>query len=305
MSFMKKAGVTILFPIAIILIVILALSLTLSSFLYPPVYFQAFESAGVYSYIEQNIGNAESATFIDFQDGVKPTIERLFSNFLEYMRSDSDVLNLTVKIDKEKLRSFFLDAVTNVSECRQGQDPFNKENPCLPRGMSSEQFLDYFLESNNLTFLDKDEVDLAQVYGIEQGSEGRESLDNARNYIKYYRLSSIIIAIVILTIWFLIFLLQRPNTRKVMRTISLTLIASSLILFLAVKSITSLQDKINIQDPLLISLAQTVIGLVSSKLTIFTAISGIAGIILLILSLIVKNPMQSANNKEKKQVKKA
>ncbi len=299
MGFIKGVGVAILFPITVILLIILSFSFTFSSFLQPQLYFQAFESAGIYSYIEENLESTEGANFIDFEGRVKITIERLFSNFLSYMRSDTNDLDLKVKINQEKLRNFFLDSAGNLTECSQGQDPFG-DNPCLPRGMSAEQFLDSYLEDKNLTFFEDDTVDLAIIYGIEEGSQGRNDLDSIRRNIQYYQSIKFLLIFLILFSLGLIYLLQKPNNSRFLRTSGIIFILSSLILFLAVVSIKNLDQAIQIPDQIVLSIINVFKNILSTKLTMYSSIIGAVGLILFISSFFIKS--QKGKSKPKKAV---
>jgi len=289
---------------SIFLIFLLAVSFTLNSFLYPQIYFEAFEEAGVYEYVDNNLANDAGATFIKIPpEGSKPLVESLFSNLLAYMRSDTDTLNLYVTIDQEKLRNFFLDSMGNITECRQNQDPFDDENPCLPRGMTRDQFLDVYLASKNLSFFESDQVDLTTVYGIEPGSEGRQNLDNIRNYIKYYQMSSILLIVIVAVTFLLIFLLQKPDTRKSLRTFGKNLIIPSLMLATIVYSINNLKQ-LDFPDPLLESLFEVVKGILTNKLIIFSSIAGVLGLFLVISSFAIKNKDLNKNQNTKVKFKK-
>ncbi len=303
MSFIKKIGVFFLSILAILLLIILSFSFTLSSFLYPQVYFDAFEAAGMYEYLGDNLENAPNMFIQIPPTGARSLIETLFSNFLSYMRSDADTLNLEVTIDKEKIRNFFLSSVGNLSECRQGQDPFNEENPCLPRGQSADEFLDSFLESKGLNFFEESTVDLTEVYGIEVGSEQRKSLDNLRNYIAYYKALKIILIVLILIMISLIFLLQQPNTKKSLRTAGLIFIVPAIILFFISLSINKVDQYIQIPDPIFGSMIDVVKTVLSNNLLFYSGVIGALGLALFISSFLIKQKTSLSTDK-KKQIKK-
>lgn len=300
MSLIKKLSVSILSLIAIFLLVLLSFTFTFSSFLYPNIYFTAFEKAGVYSYLEENLNNSGKATFIDFQDGVRPTIEKLFSNFLAYLRSDTDNLDLTVKIDQEKLRNFFLDAMGNLSQCTPNQNPFDKTNPCLPKGQTPDQFLDDFLYANNLSFFESDTVDLTAVYSIEKGSEQRQGLENIRQYVSYYSFSKFILILLIIIILFLIFLLERPNTNKFLRTSAYIFVMPSISLFALVFALSNLDQVIQFPDLIFDSMYDVVKSVLVSKILIYASIIAIIGICLFISSFFVKQAVIKQDKKQKK-----
>jgi hypothetical protein len=289
MSFLKKGGIILISIISVFLLILLSLSFTLNSFLYPDIYFKAFESGGFYTYLEENLQNSGTSTFIDFSGGVKPTVNKLFSNLLAYVRSDVDVLDLTIKVDQEKLRNFFLDSLGELKQCTTSQNPYNQNNPCLPKGQSKEQFLDNFLRENNLPFFQSDTVDLAYVYGIEEGSASRENIDNLRRYIKYYSSLKFILIILILICLALIYLLEKPSINKFFRVSGLNFIISSLFLFMAVFSLKNAQLPFSLDDQFTSAIISTVKTVLTSKLLIYSIIIGIIGLISFISSFFVKS----------------
>lgn len=295
MHLLKRLGVFALSSISIFLIILLAFSFTLNSFLYPKIYAEAFEKAGVYQYIDNNLEKAQGASFIAFPDGSKKVIDSLLSNFLEYLRSDTDNLNLSVQIDQQKLRDFFLDSVKNTSECKPNQDPFG-QNPCLPKGKTSEVFLDEFLESKNLTFFESKDVDLTKIYRIEEQSEGRKSLDKIRDYIKYCLSSSIILSVIILVLISIIYLIERPNTNRFIMLISFIFFIPSIVLFTAAYTLGSVNNLITLPDQLLIKLVNAVTTLLSKKLIFTAIISLVLSLALFIFSFVVKEKPVVVNN---------
>lgn len=301
MVFLKKLGVFVISMILILFLIILSFSFTLNSLLYPQTYFQAFDKSGIYEYIENNLNASEGTTFISMPNGPKPVIETLFSNILSYLRSDTDTLNLTVKIDQEKLRNFFLNSVNNTKECLPNQDPFNENNPCLPKGMNHSEFLDNFLESKNLSFFEKDTVDLTQIYGLEEGSKGKESLIQIREYIEKYKLAQWILWVLVIIFISFIYLLQQ-NKKKFFKTFGLILLISSLAILTIPYLINNLS--FNLPDPLLVKLTQQTTKILINKLILFSSIMGIIAIISFIISFVIKNPKKEGNLNLKNKPKK-
>src|SRR3989338_8724577 len=78
-----------------------------------------------------------------------------------------------------------------------------------------ETFTDEFLEEKNLTFLEKDEVDLASIYGLEENSKGKVMLDKARNIISIYQIILYASLGLIAFFIFCIFLIRDSNKEKV------------------------------------------------------------------------------------------
>ena len=301
MSFLKKLGVFIISSILILFLIILSFSFTLNSLLYPQTYFQAFDRSGIYDYIEDNLNISQGAIFISMPNGPKPLIETLFSNILSYLRSDTDTLNLTVKIDQEKLRNFFLDSLNSTKECLPNQDPFNKTNPCLPKGMNHSEFLDNFLERKNISFFEKDTIDLTQVYGLEEGSKGKESLMQIREYIEKYKLAQWILWVLVIIFISFIYLLQQ-NKKKFFKTLGLILLISSLGILTISYIINNLS--FNLPNPLLVKLTQQTTKILINKLILFSSIMGIIAIISFIILFVIKNPKIESNLNLKSKAKK-
>ena len=87
--------------------------------------------------------------------GVKEIATRLLTGVLAYMRSDTNELALNVEIDQEKLKTFFLDSINNVSVCGKGQEySFDSlDSLCRPANKSANELLDELLVAKNLSFL--------------------------------------------------------------------------------------------------------------------------------------------------------
>lgn len=305
MAVLKQVGIFTISIVLIFFIILLSIILTLSSFLYPQIYSQSFEELGVYNHIDKNIQKIDGATFISFpEEGSQQTIEYLLSNFLAYIRSDTDNLELNVKIDKDKLRNFFLQSVNKIPKCNINQDPFNKENPCLPQDKTAEVFLDEFLEKRNIKILESDEIDLTTVYGLEENSEGRASLDNLRDKIRYYKLLILLIMIMILTALFLLFILQKPDIRKFIRTTGIIFLASALILFIINYILGNIILQINMPDELIEKLVLTITSILSKKLILYSSAMLILSIVLFIISLSINNSYSSNNLNSKNRTKK-
>lgn len=299
---MRGVGVFLLSAVVIFLLVLFPLGLTINSILYPEIYVEAFEEGGVYDLINANLNNAQSATFIAIPEGgPKVIVNSLLSNFLSYLRSDTVVLNLTVQVDTEKLRKFFLSGVTNIPHCSSSaQNPYDEDNPCLPAGVSSNEYLEEFLEKRNLTFFESNIVDLAKVYGIEEGSQQREGVDSIRNYIQYYQLSLIFLGVAILIVLGLIYLLQKQSLKSFYRTISISFILSGLVIFSLVFGIKNIPSLIQAQDPIFVKMAISAINVLSYKLIIHASILFTIGVIFFIFSCIKKDQISSDIKKVKK-----
>lgn len=289
MGFFRGAGVFFLSFMLVISLIIISITFTLNNFLYPPIYIAAFEQGGVYDYISDNLENAQVATFIAIpSEGPKPIIEGLLSNFLAYLRSDTDILNITVRVDTEKLRNFFISSFENVPTCAPNHNPFSQDNPCLPAGKTADQFLDEFLAKKNLSFFDNDIVDLADIYGIESGSEGRKTLETAREYIQYYQTAKVVGVILGLLIIFLLYLIQRKESLSFCRTIAISLFISALFLLSLVFLTNNLLYEVNFLDPTIESIVQSGASMLKYKLVLYSVIMLAVSIGLIALSLVKK-----------------
>ena len=301
MKLLRGTAVFLLTIILAITIFILSLSLALNYFLYPGIYFKAFEKADLYPYIDKNLNNSQ--IFIAFpKEGSRPIIENILSNFIEYMRSNTNTLNLSVTIDQDKLRGFFLNSINKTRVCLPNQNPFNEKDPCLPKDKSPSEFLDEFLEDRNLSFLESAQVDLTKVYSIESGSDGRENIDKIRRYVSKYNLLQIMLLVVSIVSLTLIYIIQRPNNKKFLRTVSIIFIIVSLSIFTLTYSINNLSDNIPLKEPILTSLLNEAINVFNNKLMIFSLSLSILAILLFVTSFFVsKNLKSKTPNKPNKK----
>lgn len=286
MGVMNKFAIFILAIISILILVVLSMGLVLNSLLYHQTYYDTLEKEGVYNYLEENLAKSQEATFIEAPNGrYKEVVDDVVSNILAYIRSEKDTLEIKVKVDEDKLRDFFLDRISNFPECKQGQGPFSK-NPCLPKGKTPEQFLDEFLENNNINVLEGNSFDITSVYGLEEGSEGRQVLDNLRDYVSYYKKSMIVVIIMLIAMISLIFILQGFRFKSSLKTISQIFLLSSLILFAIQYFLINLYSSIRL-----------VIEIVANKVGFYAITLGGIAIILFVVSFMIKE-------EKSKQIKK-
>ena len=233
MGFIKRT-LTVFLSLAIIfLLCLFTLFLIVRTFLYPSVYINSLEQSGVYQYLDENLGNNPGATFIEIpQDGIKLLVDGLVGNLLSYLRSDTDSLNLTVQLDKDKLRGFFLESIQNLSVCSDGVDPFKAEEPCRPADKTPDEFLDDVIKEKNLTFFEGD-VDLAGVYGLDS-LESQINLENLRGIIALFQKIFWVFTFGILILFFLLFLVER-NISKFVRVEGINIFAAGGIFLFSAK----------------------------------------------------------------------
>lgn len=292
---MKKLGILALSIISIFLIILLSFSFTLNSFLYPEIYFEALEASGVYNSIQNSVGSQELFFIVMPEEDPKGLVEDLFTKFMAYLRSETNSLELKVQIDQEKLRNFFIGQIGQLQQCTGNQDPFNDENPCLPRGMNVELYLDSYLKSKNLDFFNETEVDLVDIYGIQEGSEGRIAIDNLREKISYLKIAYLLSIIFLIISISLIFLIQKPNYKKFLRNLGFIAIIPSAVIYLTIRSLGELRNQgiFPVSDMFMLSIYNTVTEVLSSRLMDCVIILLIIGIGSIIFYFILKNKDKS------------
>ena len=293
MGFAKSISLSFISIILIISLILIILSLSLSSLLSPTVYIKSLEKAQAFSYLDTQLENVPSAIFIKMPEGgTKILIESLLTNFLSYADSKSDTLNLTVEIDQQKLRSFFLQQIGNIAICssNQHQDFDNLNKICILPNQTKENLLDTLLKEKNLSFFEKDTVDLAGIYGLEEGSEGRKNLDKLKSYIKVYHYLLIALTIFAIILISLILIINH-NTKKSLRWISIPLLISgAIVLTGAIIALDSINDYINqVQYPILPELSRAFVEIISKQAYIYASIIIMSAVLLFVISFIIKS----------------
>ncbi len=289
MGFLKNSAIFILSILAILSIILFSLALTLNTFLYPEVYIKSFEEAGVYDFIQNNLDKAQAATFIAIpESGPKIIVENLLTNFLSYIRSDDKELNLTIKIDTQKLKNFFIESVEKTPFCQSSQQQIPKEI-CRPQNQSAEEFLEEFLAEKNLSFFETDVVDLSNVYGLEKGSEGKIALDRIRYFIEIYQKTAFILGVIILAILMIMFFLKVNKPSSFIKLISLISITSGILIAMIAFSISKSMTLIPQQSEIIVkTILDSIASPISSKLYLHAKILAGVGIILFFISFLVK-----------------
>ena len=281
---MIKLSVHILLVIIMTLcLVMLIVMFFLNQLLYPNMYVSSLKQAGAFDYAEPQLAQSGPTSFIKIPEGgVEVLMKDFMTNLLSYLRSNTDMLNLTVQLDKQKLRSFFLSQMQNVSICSRGEQPDydDLENLCRPSNISTDRFLDEFLTMKNLTFFQSDTVDLVPVYGLEEGSEGRERLEKVRGYVRYARYGMIFLVLFILGLVALNFRLERRNRGSFMRwTGSSFILAGAIVISLIGLAVSRMKSITPPSEfPLLAGLGNTIVNVVTSKFYLFAGIALVIGL---------------------------
>ncbi|MEK6844193.1 MAG: hypothetical protein AABX83_02085 [Nanoarchaeota archaeon] len=291
MGFIKRTLVVFISIITVFLLCLFTLFLIIRTFLYPSVYVHSLEQSGAYRFLDESLANTPGATFIKTpQEGVKLLVDGLVGNILSYLRSDTDSLNLTVQLDDNKLKGFFLESIKNLTVCSEGRDPFEGE-PCRPLDRTPEEFLDDVIKEKNLTFFDSTEVDLAGVYGLEKGSDGEKNLEKLRWAISLFQKIFWVFTFAILIFFFLLFLVER-NIAKFVRMEGINIFAAGFIFIFSAKVFFSIDEFITQKVPgnspqIVFSLVNTFLSNFASKVNLYGTIEIVIGMILFAVSFFI------------------
>ena len=292
MGFIKRTLTVFLSLATIFLLCAFTLFLIVRTFLYPSVYVNSLEQSGVYQYLDENLGNTPGSTFIKIPpEGISLLVNGLVGNLLSYLRSDTDSLNLTVQLDRDKLRGFFLESIQNLSVCSDGVDPFEAEEPCRPADRTPDEFLDDIIKEKNLTFFEGD-VDLAGVYGLDS-PESQKNLENLRWTISLFQKIFWVFAFGILILFFLLFLVER-SISKFVRVEGINIFAAGGIFLFSAKILFSLDKFISEKIPgnspdIVFSLMNTFLSNFASSVNFYGIIEMVIGIVLFAVSFFIGN----------------
>ena len=234
---MRKLLLSFLASLLFLVSFMFIFSISAYSLLYPETYIDGLREAGAFEYFESGLKQVPGASFIKIpQEGVEAVVTPLLSNFLSYLRSESDELSLKVEIDASKLRSFFIDSINKVETCKPLQEySFDDlDNICRPSNISPDVFLDDLLEATNKSFFASNLSDLSYVYSIEEGSSGRAKLDEIRGYIQYYRLGMFFLAIIFLFLILAFYFVNSRDLAKTMRSVGVPVMLAGLLILISV-----------------------------------------------------------------------
>lgn len=218
----------LLVVVSIFLVLALVFSsvlLTTHIFLYPDVYMKTLEKSGVYNFINNSTSQIPGGEFIEIPNGsIKSLTDGLLENTLSYFRGDSKELNLTLDVNKNKLKSFFESKVSQIQTCNNGQNPFNgSEVVCKPAGKSLSEFTDEVLAKKNITISETGKVDLKKVYGLKD-----DDLERLKSFVHIYQLALYGFIVLCLVLLGLIFFISK-DTKIALRWTGIDLAIAGLI----------------------------------------------------------------------------
>jgi hypothetical protein len=307
----RKLGLVFIAIIIFFAALLLILSLTLYQFLYPSIYINTLEDSGAFEFLESQMMNGTNFIKTD-ERGIEPVFHEVLGNLLSYIRSDTNVLNLTVQIDKEALREFFLESVRNVTICAPNQTYSldDLENICRPADKDMDLFLDEILESQNVTFLEGDTINLADIYGLEQGSDGQAALEKIRQYVLFFKIVVVALALFISLLAFFTLRLSK-GTKGFMRWSGIPLLLAGLIVVLAVLiGNFVLNDYLAGMEvgevPIFPDIIRSFADNVSFRIYLMSSMIGIMGLVLFTSSFLMpQNPGEKMDKKSSKVLNKS
>ena len=152
MGVVKGLALVFLSLILIAATVVVLLGFTFNSLLYPETYSDALKSQNAYSIItEQFINTPDNDAGINSQniselippEELERAINSMLSNFLSYIRGDSDELDLTIELDANVILSLFEGFANEIQICNPGEESYsNSFNEtfvlCLPQGVDPD-----------------------------------------------------------------------------------------------------------------------------------------------------------------------
>lgn len=304
MSFLRGAALTCTIMLLTLTVLLLTIGLTARTFLYPEPYIKSLHNGGAFGYVENQLTSAPAASFIKIPEGgVEQLTTELLTNMLAYLRSDTDELDLTIKIDQPKLRSFFVSQIETISICETGTEPDfdNLEELCRRPGQTSDALLDELLLAKNLSFFADDTVDLTAIYGLESNTDNRARLETLRGYIRtyYYVLTSTaLLALLLITA---LFFIEQRTLNKTMRGTSIPLLLAGLLLLISTTWGATYSDARIATLPLVLAipLARAFVSTLTQTLYFYAGLLTALGAILLIFSFLLSTPRKNhADTKE-------
>lgn len=223
-----------------LLVVSLLVSVTLltaNTLLYPDIYVKAIdESGGASGVLADATEGIDEGEFVNTSnEEFDAEVEKLITNFLSYLRGETNELDLAMNIDSDALRAFLEEQVEGLPACGSGEELSSLEGDilCKPVDKTSSEFLTEVLAKNNITFPDSQSVDLAEFYDLE--SSGIEEI---RSGVSMYRMAIYLFIFLSIVFSVLIFIAAR-DVKKGTMILGIDLVVAGIIVF-ASSFITSL-----------------------------------------------------------------
>ncbi|MDP3987128.1 MAG: hypothetical protein Q8P81_02785 [Nanoarchaeota archaeon] len=290
MSVIRNILLVVLSFFLIILLFISATLLTANSLLYPDVYVEALKESGAYGFLSNATEEVQGGSFIEVPEGgLDVAVEDLLTNFLSYLRGDSEELNLTIGIDGNELRSFFEEQAEKVPVCNSGEEPYSGEGDslCRPSDTNVSEFLDEALLRGNITLPEGGRVDLAEVYGF-----NNSEMLQVREHIQTYNTVTYIFFFLDIVLIILIFVVSKSMKKGVMVS-GINLILAGTGILVASVIVASFVNIPNIEFALVSNIFLIVKDFIISKQNFYGILLLAVGGVLTVSSIFVRNNIQN------------
>jgi len=280
MGFIKFSLLIVVSIVFVISLLLFMVGLNLNSLLYPDFYEKVLEKSGTYDFLSENVeaSNAGTAFLEEQADEIVP---ELLDESLSYLRGESDDLSLIIDISDESVRAFFEERADSLEDCEKGVNPFVKGvKPCVPPGMNSTQFLDVYLEYNDVEVLNK--VDLIEEFKLD------ESLVPLKENVALGKRVFFWVIVVLIICILLIFVLKFRTSPYGLRWIGVDVMIAGLVLFGLSGLGGSVIDLIDVQGVEIISnVAESAVGAVFDNLQGSSWKLFILGVVVFVVSFFV------------------
>ena len=289
MGFLKTIGVILISLILIVSIFIAVIGITAyQTLLYPETYEKALEKVPVEKILQGYLPGETPQPVQEFlEKNFKTTASALITNTLAYLRSDTQELTFKLEINQEDLVKSLEQQAEALPICNENQIPIeNGEYKCRPSGVQTKELINKLVEQNAQIAQIKDQ----DVIPFLDPKNTREMI---RAKVTLLRQGLYALFILVLILIFLIYLLKKPSIKKFTRALSINLLIPGLILLVIAIVIPKIplefsQEEAKIALPAI----EVFIEAITSKIMTLSIILLIAGILLLIFSIIKKDKLK-------------
>lgn len=252
--------------LSIILVVSILLSVTLltaNTLLYPDIYVKALGEGG-----NESDGNFEEA------------VEETITNFLSYIRGETEELDLTLNIEGEELEDFLEAQIEGLPVCEEGQS-YEEDYTCRPSDMSVEEVLDEILSNEEIEIPETQSVDLLETMNLDTSE-----LEQIRGAVRFYKMALYLFVFLSLVFAVLMFVAAKEIKKGAM-ALGTNLIITGLILFVSSLTLSTLVTP-SFGVEFLTSIINSVRGFVVSRQNLYGIILVVLGGLLVAGSVFLK-----------------
>ncbi|MDP2925831.1 MAG: hypothetical protein Q8N99_05660 [Nanoarchaeota archaeon] len=312
MGVIKSIFRYIIYLMIINIIILVIFAFSFNSLFYPDIYTKSFEKNNIYEYFDKTLEKASiKQTIIMPEEGIRGLINDKIDKVLSYVRSDSDELDLAVKLNKDAILSSVEKNIKSIQKCVKGASPI-KDNKiiCRPPEMTSKEFMNYLFKKNIIEepeILKNDTIDLKELIDKDN------NLSQLRKAYSFYKTGKYAVLAILLFLVFILFLLYLDSFEGFIKSLKIILVVSGAIgitigysmTAIASKQINNIAEQEPNLEPVFKSLAIDIIKGLSDKIFYISAFVFIIGITLIILSFIVSIILKFRKpSEEKKKIRK-